>query len=165
MDNVSLAHHLGSFQNPAFVTDQPALRGKGIGGKGIGAPSHGGSSKLWIRANGTSGCMVLLNCRSCPGVSHKFDMKRDRILGVCGGLAALVVGTVLCVSHQSEPLCKGKPLSSWLGDLRSSRTQTAAVQAICQMGTNAVPFLVRELQATDSGLKSKILRLAQKQHL
>ena len=80
MDNVSLAHHLGSFQNPAFVTDQPALRGKGIG-----APSHGGSSKLWIRANGTSGCMVV-----APALTENLQHETWWLPKFCGEALKLI---------------------------------------------------------------------------
>lgn len=57
--------------------------------------------------------------------------------------------------HPREPKYDGKPLTYWLkayNDISTWRTWQSDY-AIQQIGTNAIPFLLRELQANDSKLK------------
>ncbi|EEF60662.1 HEAT repeat domain-containing protein [Pedosphaera parvula] len=56
-----------------------------------------------------------------------------------------------------EPQYEGKGLSAWLEDLRQNPPRAGvynpAVDALREMGTNAVPYLVNLLQAKDSRIK------------
>ena len=71
---------------------------------------------------------------------------------------ALVVAVVFVhlIGSRPEPSYQEKSLSEWLDDLDNSPTSVAysnAVLAIRHLGTNAVPFLVDDLNASDSGLR------------
>ncbi|MDB6065656.1 MAG: putative lyase [Pedosphaera sp.] len=88
------------------------------------------------------------------------------IVAVVGGIGWLVL-------RPREPVYEGKTLSEWLdGDVRSpspSSWMIAAKQsknAVVQMGTNAIPWLLLRLRAKDSSpLMDKLVALAQKLHL
>jgi len=79
--------------------------------------------------------------------------------------------------RQQEPVYHGKPLSFWLegydiGNYNhthpkgpSPPTYDEANDAIRQIGTNAIPNLLRMLQQPDSKLKTTIIGLLEKQHL
>lgn len=62
-----------------------------------------------------------------------------------------------------EPTFKNKTLSDWIGDLTLDNSETNRVQAreaLRQIGTNAIPFLMKELQTLDN-LNVKNLHLPQ----
>jgi len=76
--------------------------------------------------------------------------------------AFLLTTTALCILFPREPHYQGKNLSEWLQSfdktpLRfaglSVDTNQPAAQAFLHMGSNAVPFLVRELRARDTGFR------------
>jgi len=71
--------------------------------------------------------------------------------------------TLLCFLSPREPVYQGKRLSVWLEGFDSSYHE--ASQAIRAMGTNAVPWLIRELRHKDSAFKSRLMQLAGKQSL
>jgi hypothetical protein len=90
--------------------------------------------------------------------------KRLILLAVLG---IAVVALVAWLSMPSpEPVYQGKPLSYWLAhpDGRSPVTYNEAYEAIRQIGTNAIPILLRRLQVPNPSLKDRVLALAQKQH-
>src|SRR5260370_23320474 len=69
--------------------------------------------------------------------------------------------------HDSEPIYKGRPLNYWLrtyGPGNSFSAQTNAVEAVRQIGANAIPTLLRRFRAHDSNFKLKLIQLLQKQH-
>ena len=108
-------------------------------------------------------------------------------------LAALAVALVSAIVWQvvkpCEPVYKGRTLSSWLEayatyadylegpdtepDLTPipggfglvSAEQVNAQEAVRQIGTNAIPSLLRFLRARDSAMKAKLVTLARRQHL
>ena len=94
--------------------------------------------------------------------------KRYRILtaillgGALGGFTWFVLGP-------QEPVYESKPLSVWLegydDGVWGSPQRKKADEAVRHLGTNALPTLLRLLQAEDSVLKIRLIRLAQKQHL
>ena len=96
------------------------------------------------------------------------EMKTKRrfalVLAVLAGLTAVL----FLASQPSDPLHKGKRLSEWLQEFDMSNSvlepdrRRKAEQAIREIGTNALPFLVRELRARDSWLKRKTLKLTPK---
>src|SRR5947209_5339007 len=83
------------------------------------------------------------------------------LLAVAGGVGWLI--------YPVAPLYKGKPLTHWLrgyddwpgvyalGDA-TGPTRSDADAAVRHAGTNAIPALLRLLQARDSALKLKVLR-------
>src|SRR5437870_5559609 len=86
-------------------------------------------------------------------------------------LLLLGVGAVTFVltalMHPNEPVHQGQRLSKWLEELdRSpypSQGSEQATKAIETIGSNAVPYLVRMLEAKDSRLKVKFVQLMRKQ--
>jgi hypothetical protein len=64
----------------------------------------------------------------------------------------------------SEPVYRGKRLSEWLAN-NNQGSSPETDEAVRRMGTNAIPTLLRMLQARDSSLTTWLLRLARKQHL
>lgn len=91
--------------------------------------------------------------------------RRWRIFGLTllGLLVVLVIYRTALTP--TEPEYKGRKLTHWLADLRSGDPEihTNGVVAIRQIGTNAIPFLVRMLHAKDSRLKVKCIDLAARQ--
>ena len=92
-------------------------------------------------------------------------------------LTTLLLAVVLCsvtwlmhVSRPQEPVYEGRPLSFWLwandpnsvSDLPASqRSQSAA--ALDQIGTNAIPTLMRMLKANEPGWSVKLFELLKRQ--
>lgn len=76
---------------------------------------------------------------------RKFQFRRWWTVAI-GGLLIGVVWTLL-LSGSNEPIYKGRKLGSWLRG--HPREYWPAVMAV---GTNALPYLLDELQVTDSGL-------------
>src|ERR1035437_3819229 len=77
--------------------------------------------------------------------------------------------------REREPVYQGKRLSVWLNayelyGMTGVETwqvrveQQEADEAVCRIGTNALPTLLRMLRAKDSALKAKLMDLALKQH-
>ena len=96
-------------------------------------------------------------------------------------LIALVSVIIRQMLQTGEPVYQGKPLSSWLKRLRTilagdngtsaspplaSDAQRQRVdEVVRQVGTNALPTLLRMLRAKDSALKVKLMDLARRQHI
>jgi hypothetical protein len=99
--------------------------------------------------------------------------KRRLVLVLVG--AALLSGLTWALLHwhpaESEPVYKGKTLSAWLAVYDPANTNRPASQlletetAVLQMGTNAIPALLRMLRSPDPHLKRILWRLAQKQNI
>jgi hypothetical protein len=69
-----------------------------------------------------------------------------------------------------EPVHKGKTMTSWLRERRNNGVNSAetiqqAEQALRDIGTNSIPTLLALLRATNSPLKLKLMRLAQRQRV
>lgn len=106
--------------------------------------------------------------------------KRVRI-----ALAVLLIALVSVIIRQmlqtGEPVYQGKPLSSWLRGygpfwqviigtsasppLASDAQRQRVDEVVRQVGTNALPTLLRMLRAKDSALKVKLMDLARRQHI
>ena len=95
-------------------------------------------------------------------------------LAVAGGL-----GWLLVTLHPGEPVYQGRRLSDWLRGYAPmsmggyalvgtgggpSISWEQADAAMGDAGTRAIPTLLRLLRARDSGVKTKLIELAQKQH-
>lgn len=95
--------------------------------------------------------------------------KRSRI-----ALALLLLGGIgWLILRPNEPRYKGKKLNVWLEDYTVLFSQNPAYDlnkleeiddAVRHIGTNAIPTLLRRLQAKDSPLKLRLVALAQYQH-
>ena len=96
---------------------------------------------------------------------------RRRILRVVlAGLVCLVLaGLAFKVFTSRGPVHKGKSLSAGLeemdGTVKSPESYAAAAEAVREMGTNAIPFLIERLSSRDSLVKQKFITLASKQPL
>jgi len=84
---------------------------------------------------------------------------KRHILIVTMLIAILGIAAWFVLRPDSEPIYKGKPLTYWL-DERAEGSDAA----VDQIGTNAIPTLLRLLNTHDSKLKLKLIQLAQKQH-
>jgi len=84
--------------------------------------------------------------------------KRLRTTIVVASLALLVVGGVIAVTLRSgrEPRYDGKPLSWWCKQWCAGHTK--AEFAIRQIGTNAIPWLLADLDSQPSALKDRVNR-------
>jgi hypothetical protein len=94
------------------------------------------------------------------------------LVAVFGGLMWVVFQL-----HEPEPVYEGKPLDFWLAAYNSGNynlthpkgppppSRQEAGEAIHQMGTKAIPTMLRMLQQRDSKFKVTIMGLLQKQHL
>jgi HEAT repeat protein len=71
-------------------------------------------------------------------------------------------------SSDREPMFEGRPLSYWMqGYLQNSSEplQLSARAAMREIGTNAIPTLLRMLQKRDSPVKLKLIAFSEKQHM
>jgi len=92
-------------------------------------------------------------------------MKKHRAIWLSVAAMSVVVAVLLVASRTREPIYQEKRLSEWLEDFDSFfevERRKNAEEALRQMGTNVLPFLVRELRARDSWLKRKMLKLTPK---
>src|SRR6185436_2072587 len=79
---------------------------------------------------------------------------RRRLVWLLGML--IVAGAVLFLSTKDsdEPSYEGRRLSEWLEDLAFfGPDSTNALAAVSAMGTNAVPFLIRNLSSRPSWVR------------
>ncbi len=66
--------------------------------------------------------------------------------------ANVLVGLSLaisCARHEPQPVYNGRPLREWCKDFynyQPPKVRSNAKQAICQIGTNALPFLMNEMR-------------------
>jgi HEAT repeat protein len=78
---------------------------------------------------------------------------------------------VIARSHRHDPVYQHKRLSKWINELESDELDSAglkssqAVRAIREIGTNAVPYLVQSLRASDSPLQTKLVQWASVQNI
>jgi hypothetical protein len=97
--------------------------------------------------------------------------KRVLITLVLAGVAIMAMGVL--TFRCKEPMWHGRSLSAWLNDFDADKMEKRelAAQALRQIGSNAVPFLIPRLPYPKyapisqwSGLKTRILFLLSKQH-
>lgn len=109
-------------------------------------------------------------------------MRNKRRIIVAILLVAVLAGLTWEALRPREPVYQGKPLSVWLDKYSKSFLNTegefpappsesakalrvSAETAILQIGTNAIPTLIKMLRAKDSALKSWVLALIKEQSL
>lgn len=81
--------------------------------------------------------------------------KRLRILGIILIAAAVVfLAWLVLFPHTPDPVYQGKALSQWVATPNPGRYDASgsasAIVAVRQMGTNALPFLIREFRSRDA---------------
>jgi len=89
-------------------------------------------------------------------------MKRGRVIVATVLVAIIVAGGVAYSLRSSEPIYQGRRLSAWLQDVGSAYPVEAnqAREAVKEMGTNALPTLIRMLGTRESFLKAKLRQLS-----
>jgi HEAT repeat protein len=94
------------------------------------------------------------------------------LLVAVGGVIAGVLMWEVLHPQEREPVYQGTPLSVWLtprsynGDMEAWQAQAhKAHEAVLQIGTNALPTLLRMLRAKDSALKVRFMGLVMRQHI
>jgi HEAT repeats len=78
------------------------------------------------------------------------------------------IGALLYVSRTNEPSFQGRALSQWLNDIDKARDDheaEAAMNAVRQIGTNAIPSLLSTMRAEDSKLKQTASTLLARLHI
>jgi len=74
-------------------------------------------------------------------------MSRRRKRLIWSGCVALLFGAALLLWREREPRYQGRPLSTWLGEFEWNSERglpcEPATEAVRQIGTNALPFLMR----------------------
>jgi hypothetical protein len=93
--------------------------------------------------------------------------KTRRILPILLLLAVLAtISWLVLRPPDPEPTYQGMPLTWWLdGLVLGSIPPAQANEAVQQIGTNAIPTLLRMLKSRDSSFKFKLNQLAHKQHV
>jgi hypothetical protein len=92
-------------------------------------------------------------------------MRSKRAVIILALLGIVVIGLIFA-PKPSEPTYEGKRLSIWLREMSDSpEQQKRAANAVRAMGTNALPSLVRMLQARDSKFKEYVRSLLARQKL
>ncbi len=110
----------------------------------------------------------LSGCSSSRYVQQTDMRSRRVILFFCRGVLACVA-IVADLSGDSEPSWEGRKLSSWLMEgygaigTHTGFDNEAADAAVRHVGTNALPYLVRELGAKHSSTKLVLASFASKQ--
>src|SRR4051794_18434379 len=101
-------------------------------------------------------------------------MKRQRLITIATVLLMAAASILVVLWRAAEPSYQGYPLSHWLKQrtgafmsrtARQSVTALVAETAIREIGTNALPTLLKMLQAQDSPLKSTALKWINQQEL
>jgi len=85
---------------------------------------------------------------------------RKTLLAAGFGILVLAVA-IVALSPAAQPVYKGQPLDYWL-QIIYTRSSAEAEPAIRYMGTNTLPFLLRDLQYEKSPLIESVSRLGSK---
>jgi hypothetical protein len=84
-------------------------------------------------------------------------MRRRWVIGLLAGCCLAALLAVLALTGEREPQYQGKTLTEWLVVERTAaKGSQPAEMAIHEIGTNALPWLLRWLRNDDSGLTTKI---------
>jgi HEAT repeat protein len=108
--------------------------------------------------------MLVSISRTC----HPAGMGKKRGILLAVLFVALLGGLAWVLSRPTEPVYQGKPLSAWLKDFYygwDEDTNQAAFVAFREMGTNAVPDLLKTIQSDDPPFQRMISELNRRQSL
>lgn len=87
-------------------------------------------------------------------------------VGLVVVLTLAAIGAVLYYSRTNEPSYQGRGLSQWLSDIENARDdREPAMNAVRQIGTNAIPYLLGMMRAEDSKLKETCNTLLARAHI
>ncbi len=100
-------------------------------------------------------------------------MKKPLRVGLAILLVAIIGGFALVVLHKREPVNEGRTLTSWLEQAATnlpslsmprevSISRDSSKMAVQQIGTNALPALLKMASSCDSPLKSNLMVLVQR---
>ena len=95
-------------------------------------------------------------------------MNRSRRVAWFALVALIAIGFGIFASRPTEPKYRGRPLSDWLVVLQQAqggKPDVEAMEALQQLGTNAIPSLLEMLRQRDSRLKLKLMAWAGRQPL
>lgn len=86
-------------------------------------------------------------------------MRRRRVIVIVAGSAVAVVAVALAFPRDREPEYNGMKLSSWLAiaSLGVSAGDSQCAQAVRQIGTNALPFLLKWIRYERSPWQDRLL--------
>src|SRR5438128_1835340 len=70
----------------------------------------------------------------------------------------VLMGIAIYALRPREPVYQGKPLGQWLKELNRQGETGRNREAILQIGTNALPFLVSGLCSEDAPVKLKLMQ-------
>jgi HEAT repeat protein len=93
--------------------------------------------------------------------------KKFRI-GLVLVLALAVIGLLFYALRTNEPSFQGRALSQWLSDIENAkgdREAESGMNAVRQIGTNAIPYLLSMMRAEDSKLKETAITLVARLHI
>src|SRR5712691_7891424 len=104
---------------------------------------------------------------SVSRVCHPAGMGKKLGILLAVLFVALLGGLVWMLSRPTEPAYQGKPLSTWLTNLYGwgGDTNHPAFVAFREMGTNAIPALLKIMESGDPPLQRMILELNRRQSL
>ncbi len=107
--------------------------------------------------------MLVSFSRAC----HPPGMGKKRAILLALSFAALAGGLVWTLSRPAEPAYQGKPLSAWLNEYNGlpGDTNQAACAAVRELGTNAIPALLKIIESGDPPFQRMISELNRVQSL
>jgi hypothetical protein len=88
--------------------------------------------------------------------------------GLVAALGLAAIGSLLYASRTTEPSFQGRGLSQWLSDIENTRDEheaERAMNAVRQIDTNAIPYLLGMMRAEDSNLKETFVTLLARAHI
>ena len=85
-------------------------------------------------------------------------MKKWTRIGLAGGIATAIFGSLLFSKRPPDPIARGRPASSWVLDLLSSdyKVRGEAHAALLQLGSAGVPQIRLLLQRTNPRWQNQI---------
>ncbi len=91
--------------------------------------------------------------------SHRSRVRRTGIIILVVAFAVVGICLIVVYKRAKGPVYYGKPLNQWAEEaLASDETiRLPAEQAIRRIGTNAIPYLMREIRCQDSGFKMSFM--------
>ncbi len=91
--------------------------------------------------------------------------RRIGLITMLAVVLAVLAGLVWPTPRKEEPIYQGKPLSKWLDESGSNSWSASApaAEAMQRLGTNAIPWLLREAAAHDSAPKALMLEALKRQ--
>src|SRR5713226_10021674 len=101
---------------------------------------------------------ISINC-------HPAGMGKKRGLLLAVLFVALAGGLVWVLSRPAESVYQGKPLSAWLNEINGWDTNQAAFVAFREIGTNAIPALLKIIESGDPPFQRMMWVLNRKQSL